>query len=40
MAISMLPSNIIEDIHSSGDFREHLLKNELLNIVRQMEGGF
>ena len=40
MATNMLPSNIIEDIHASRDFREHLLKNELLNIVRQMEGGF
>lgn len=38
-ATSMLPSNIIDDIHSSRDFRKYLFENDLLNIVMQMEGG-
>ncbi len=37
-AISMLPSNIIEDMNSSRDFREHLFKDSLINIIREMEG--
>lgn len=37
---TMLPTNIIDDIHSSRDFRKHLFKNDLLGILRQMEGEF
>lgn len=36
--VNMLPSNIIEDFRSSSDFRQYLFENDLLNIVRQMEG--
>lgn len=39
-AANMLPSNIIDDIHSSREFRKHLFENELLDIVKQMEGEF
>lgn len=39
-AISMLPSNIIDDMHSSRDFRRHLFENDLLDIVIRMEGEF
>ena len=37
---NMLPSNILDDIHSSRDFRKHLFENDLLDIVKQMEGEF
>lgn len=37
-AISLLPSNIVEDIHSSRDFRKYLLEMSLLDIIRKMEG--
>ena len=37
---NMLPSNIIDDTNSSRDFRKHLFKNDLLKIVRRMEGEF
>ncbi len=36
--VNMLPTNIIDDIHSSRDFRKYLFENDLLDIVRQMEG--
>ena len=39
-AVNMLPSNIIDDIHSSRDFRKHLFENDLLDIVIRMEGEF
>lgn len=39
-AANMLPSNIIDDIHSSREFRKHLFENDLLDIVKQMEGEF
>lgn len=37
---NMLPTNIIDDIHSSRDFRKYLFENDLLDIVRRMEGEF
>ena len=37
---NMLPTNIIDDTNSSRDFRKHLFKNDLLEIVRRMEGEF
>ena len=38
LAINLLPSNIIEDINASLDFRKHLLENSLLDIIKKMEG--
>lgn len=37
-AIALLPSNIIEDIHGSSDFRRYLFENSLLDIINKMEG--
>lgn len=37
-AIGLLPSNIIEDIHGSRDFRSYLLESNLLDIIKKMEG--
>lgn len=38
LAISLLPSNIIEDSNASRDFRRHLFENALLDIIKKMEG--
>ena len=37
---NMLPTNIIDDVHSSREFRKYLFETDLLDIVRRMEGGF
>ncbi len=38
--INMLPTNIIDDIHGSRDFREYLFQMDLVDIVKRMEGEF
>lgn len=37
-AINLLPSNIIDDIYGSSDFRRYLFENSLMDIIKKMEG--
>lgn len=37
-AIDLLPTNIIDDIYGSSDFRKYLFEISLLDIIEEMEG--
>lgn len=38
-AMKIVPTNIIDDIYGSCDFRKYLFENDLLDIIKKMEGG-
>jgi len=37
-ALKIIPTNIIDDIYGSRDFRKYLFENSMLDIVKRMEG--
>lgn len=37
--VKVIPTNILDDVYGSRDFRKYLFENDLLDIIKRIEGG-